>query len=64
MKNNKKKVVLAILTAALFTTAIPVYASTNENEPEWIETTADSYSIIVDNFSETPNYAGAYIKDN
>ncbi len=64
MKNNKKKLVLAVLTAALFTTAIPVYASTSESEQGWIETTKDSYSIIVDDFSATPNYAGAYIKDD
>ena len=64
MKKFKKKIILAVLTAALFTTAIPVYATTGGSEQGWIETTEDAYSIIVDNFSDTPNYAGAYIKDN
>ena len=32
MKNIKKKLILAVLTAVLFTTAIPVYASTDESE--------------------------------
>lgn len=35
-----------------------------DTEPQWVEDTVDIYSIIVDSFSETPNYAGAYFKNN
>lgn len=39
----------------------------NENidtEPQWVEDTVDIYSVIVDSFAETPNYAGAYFKND
>lgn len=35
-----------------------------DTEPQWIEDTVDIYSVIVDSFAETPNYAGAYFKNN
>ncbi len=66
----RKKLYMCISLIAAATMMFSFNASAfdlNENintETQWVEDTVDIYSVIVDNFSKTPNYAGAYFKNN
>lgn len=69
MKVRKKasiSISLIAATAIMFSFNVSAFDLNEniENEPKWVEDTVDIYSEIVDSFAETPNYAGAYFKND